>query len=80
MTRTSVHLPKPLKSRLARQAREMGVTVDRLIRLSLEQSLSRPVVAAEGTLLDLDVFKGDGPKDVSANVDDYLYGAQRAVH
>ena len=80
MTRATVLLPKPLKSRIARQASENGMTVGEFIRHCIEQSLACEPIEKGRSFFDLEVFKGPGPSDVSARVDDYLYGAKHDLH
>jgi hypothetical protein len=80
MTRTSIMLPNPLKSRVARRAKGLGMTVEQFIRHSLEQSAPSQPRRPRKAVLKLDIYKGPGPSDVSQNVDEYLYGAKRDFH
>jgi len=79
MTRTTIMLPTELKTRAARRAKEMGVSLGELIRESLEVSLSnsRSHGAQDPLLGDTAVFEGRVPSDLAANHDDYLYGEKR---
>jgi hypothetical protein len=80
MTRMTVELPTPLKSRISRAARQRRMTVGQFVRQSLENAVAAPARSNKGTMFDLEVFKGKAPADVSANVDAYLYGAKRDLH
>ena len=80
MTRATIQLPNPLKSRIAREARENGMTMGAFIRRCIEQSLSPQPAPKSRSFFDLEVFTGSAPSDVSANVDEYLYGAKRDLH
>ena len=80
MTRMTVELPDPLKSRITRAARQKRITVGQFVRETLEHALASPARSTKGTMFDLEVYKGRAPTDVSANVDAYLYGAKRDLH
>jgi hypothetical protein len=80
MTRMTVVLPDPLKSRVTRAARRSGMSVTEFVRKSLENAVASPASSVKGTMFDPEVFKGPGSADVSANVDAYLYGAKRDLH
>ncbi len=80
MTRATVQLPSPLKSRIVHEARENGMTVGEFIRHCIEQSLSSAPAPKRRSFFDLEIFTGSAPSDVSANVDEYLYGAKRDLH
>jgi hypothetical protein len=69
MTRMTVELPNPLKSRITRAARQKRMTVGQVVRQTLENALASPARSAKGTMFDLEVYKGRVPADVSANVD-----------
>ena len=76
MTRTTIMLPTELKTRAARRAKQMGVSLGELVRESLEVALSgnRPRGSSDPLFDDTAVFEGAGPRDLAANHDDYLYG------
>ncbi len=69
-------LPRELRSRAARRARETGVSMGQFVRQSIERAL-QPASVKKGRFLDLPVYEGPGPSDVSSRVDDYLYGERR---
>ena len=76
MHRTTVMLPDDLKNHAARRARELGVSLGELIRLSLGDLLSRDREAAEEDPLYADdaIFEGGAPTDLAGAHDHYLYG------
>ena len=75
MQRTTIMLPPELKSRALKKAREMGISFAELVREALESRLrvhrnhqpSDPLFADDAT------FKDEGPDDIGARHDDYLY-------
>ncbi len=77
MQRTTIMLPPVLKTRAAQRARKMGLSMGQFIRHSMEQALEGEARPAEGTIFEPDVYAGPCPSDVSANVDEYLYGKKR---
>ena len=76
MHRTTIMLPRNLKERAAREARERGVSLGELIRESLSAFLRRdPEATTEDPLIaDCAVFDGPVPADTSEDHDDQLYG------
>jgi hypothetical protein len=62
---------------MAHQAGKMGLSMGQFIRHSVEQALTGTDQTSVGTLFDLGVYRGPGPKDVSAHVDEYLYGEKK---
>lgn len=69
--KTSIYLEPSLDRELTRAAAERGITKAELIRRTLTQAIAtkRPRIRAIGV--------GEGPGDVSANVDRYLEGFGR---
>ena len=84
--RNTVALPAPLFEAAARAAREHGVDVDEWVTRCVRTSLAAPAAPPPGTppadgpdepdplWTDTDVFEDDGPTDMAARHDDYLYG------
>ena len=74
MEPTKVTLPAELKARAETLAREKGVSLDELIRQSLQDKVgSVPSVEQDPFFDDHETFSGDVPSDLSANHDKYLY-------
>jgi hypothetical protein len=72
MDRTTVMLPHRLKEAAHRLARERGSSLGELIR----EALGAHVAAAAETdpfWADRAVWQGDGPRDLAAEHDRYLY-------
>ena len=78
MFRTTIMLPEDLRAKAYRQARRMGVSLGKLIRLSIEQMLKQaPPPSAGDTLYeDQAVYGGACPRDLSSNHDEHLYGEE----
>lgn len=76
MTRTTIMLPTELKTRAARRAKQMGVSLGELIRESLEAALSGSQDRDRSDPLfdDTAVFGGAARRDLAANHDEHLYG------
>jgi len=76
MHRTTIMLPDELKSLAEAQAQRMGCSLGQLIRDALDRELRQsPEDGARDSLFgDLETFDKPGPKDVSVNHDEYLYG------
>lgn len=75
MKRTTIMLPRDLKARAERQARQEGLSLGELIRRSLARSLSRPSSVAEDPVFyDDATYAGEVPEGYVADHDDYLYG------
>jgi hypothetical protein len=69
-------LPGSLKMRAVRRARELGISLGELIRLSLDQALStadRQDTKQDPFFADTATFEGEVPPDTAARHDDYLY-------
>ena len=75
MKRTTIMLPPDLKSEAIRRARNKGMSMGELIRISLEEHIRRPSGGlSEDTLLsDEAVYAGRAPRDLSMDHDEYLY-------
>ena len=77
MKRTTIMLPDDLKMRALKRADIMGLSLGGLIRESLEKTLQTPDVDQaddDPFFADNVVFKGNTPKGLALNHDDYLYG------
>jgi hypothetical protein len=74
MKRTTIMLPRSLKSQVEAQARRHGLSLGGYIRQSLERSLKQENGAnSRDPLFDDDfVVEDDGPKDLAENHDKYL--------
>ena len=68
-----ISIPDDLRQKIEQLAEARGITVDELVRKTLEQQVSTS--RSDDTLFqDTAVFRGDAPTDGAANHDDYLYG------
>ncbi|HEX6898494.1 MAG TPA: hypothetical protein VF789_02230 [Thermoanaerobaculia bacterium] len=78
MTSTRIHLPEKLMELAESSAESMGISLDELVRESLELRLSRIGVSWENDpfLSDREVYDGPTPPDLVENLDDYLYGSK----
>lgn len=76
MHRTTIMLPAGLKNRAQLFATKKGVSVGELIRESLEETLyqAKRKQKSDSFFDDAHFFQGDIPKDLSAKLDEYLYG------
>jgi len=76
MRRTTVMLPDDLKDRAMRQAGSLGISLGEFIRDALVLSLERPeeALGRDPLLADWAVSDADGPSDMAADHDRYLYG------
>ena len=75
MHRTTIMLPRDLKVRAERRAREEGVSLGEFVRRSVARSLGRPEEIAEDPLFaDQQVYDGETPATYAADHDDHLYG------
>ena len=68
----SISIPTDLRRKLEAIALDRGISVEDLVRTTLED-LSSPKLN-DPLFRDSSVFKGDVPVDGAANHDDYLYG------
>jgi len=77
MLRTQVYLPEELDRELKLLAKKENKAVAKLIRELLHDGLvkrKRRKKNAGDTLLEIAKLVGKGPKDLSSNLFDYLYG------
>lgn len=77
MLRTQVYLPEELDQDLKLLAKKEEKAVAELIRELLREGLARKKRKrknAGDTLLDIAKLAGKGPRDLSTNLFDYLYG------
>lgn len=80
MYRTTVMLPEELKTQAFTLAREMGVSLGELIRESLRNTVRAKKGVRDSLISDRAVSYRKGPKDIAANHDDYLAGADDDIH
>jgi predicted transcriptional regulator len=74
MKRTTIMLPEELRLRAQQLARASNQSLADLIRKSLEKTLAeKRHLAKDSFFADKVTWKGSAPKDLSANVDKYLY-------
>lgn len=74
MRRTTIMLPEDLHNRAIRRARQRGVSLGELIRISLDAAV--PTVSygsGSDPLFEDVVFDGAAPSDTAKNHDKYLY-------
>jgi hypothetical protein len=77
MKRTMIMLPDRLKSRAEKLARQEGVSLAELIRVTVEERVAKSNGHKRDPLFaDNCTYEDDLPGDVSANLDKYL-GAMR---
>lgn len=78
MQRTTIMLPRQLKQRLQKRATAAHKSVGEILRLAAEEYLDRQSVSWDNDPLSGSgfVIRDRGPRDVSANVDKYLYGGK----
>jgi len=76
MRRTTVMIPEDLKTRAAKQANSMGLSLGGLIRESLERVLKSDFAGTldDPFLADNTVYEGETVIDLAKNHDLYLYG------
>ena len=81
--RTTVVLPSRLKEKATARAREQRISFGEFVRRAVEKQLTIPAnrkskgKAGDPYLDKLVVFEDDGPPDLSARIDDVLYGDHR---
>lgn len=75
MDRTTIVLPPELKFQAQRLAHENHVSLAELIRSALKVQIEKFSKSKKTDLFleDRNFFKGQAPKDLSENHDDYLY-------
>ena len=77
MVRKQLYLPEDLARHLAVAAKQQRKPEAQILRELIAAGLKRQPVAAESTgqaLMRLARIGGKGPADLSARIDDYLYG------
>jgi Arc/MetJ family transcription regulator len=83
MNRTTIVLPEDVKAQAMKRARAQGISFGELIREALARLLREPGGEDEGrrkrrqaieAMLRFGRRANPGPKDLSSNLDDYLYG------
>lgn len=76
MHRTTILLEDRLKDAANVRARQMGISLGELIRLSLKSILGQTEKKGivDALFVDRAVFSGEVPLDLAAHHDDYLYG------
>ena len=84
MLKTYLYIPDNLKEKIERTAETQNKSKAEVIRQALEKGISSVVqqgtVSAQSLLRIAEVGeknKPHGPKDLSANLDDYLWGTKR---
>jgi predicted transcriptional regulator len=79
MKRTTIMLPDELLFRAQQQARISNSSMAELIRKSLEKTLNEEQKKwkEDSFFADKAVWKGRAPKDLSTNIDKYLYDDDR---
>jgi hypothetical protein len=85
MNRTTIVLPEDIKAQAMKRARARGISFAELIREALARLLSEPDgedtarrerrEAIEG-MLNFARHARPGPRDLSENLDDYVYGGK----
>ncbi len=74
MKRTTIMLPDELHRRATRRARERGVSLGELIRVSLDATVQAVSYDSDADpLFENAVFDGPAPADLSRNHDRHLY-------
>jgi hypothetical protein len=75
MQRTTILLPRELKTRAEAHARQAGTSLGGLIRQSLEAALRR-APAHDPLFSDSEPYRGQAPRDLSVEHDEHLYGGR----
>ena len=75
MIRTQVYLPKPLYDNISAVAKKEQKAAAQIIRDLLEEGIIKKVKGANAgkALLKLSKIGARGPRDLSTNLDKYLY-------
>lgn len=76
MERTTVMLPEDLKTKAAKRAGNLGISLGQFIRQSLETALNSSKVqklSEDPLFTDNTVFKGKAPRDLAKRHDKYIY-------
>lgn len=76
MIRTQVYLPKPLYDNISSVAKKEQKAAAQIIRELLEEGVTKKSRGANAgkALLNLSKLGMRGPKDLSTNLDQYMYG------
>ncbi len=78
MKRTQIYLPQDLYAQLKAMARQDATSVSEVVRKTLKDKVKEKKHSGVNTLLSLaeigKKWKIKAPKDLSANLDYYLYG------
>lgn len=72
MKRTTIMLPEELHRRAAARAKQLGISLGELIRVSLDTALPGATYGEDPLFKDF-IFDGPAPRDLSAEHDKYLY-------
>jgi hypothetical protein len=87
MNRTTIVLPEKVKAQAMKQARARGISFGELMREALgrelrgaggEDAARRRRRGAIEAMLRFGQHARPGPRDLSARLDDYLYGSKKA--
>ena len=75
MDRTTIVLPPTLKFQAQKLARQKHISLAELIRDALRAQIEKfsQIKKFDSFFEDQNFFKGQAPKDLSVNHDDYLY-------
>ncbi len=77
MIRTQIYLPEAIHKKLTLLRTKYKRSVAQIVREALERHLREESIDQENDILKLaEIGISGGPKDLSARVDDYLYGTQ----
>lgn len=80
MIRTQIYLPENIHRRLKQLAKQRNLAMAHIVRDILEQELQKkePDDGGISVLRDVANIKATkGPKDLSTNIDHYLYGSPK---
>jgi hypothetical protein len=69
---TSISLPSELEDELEREAAARGMSLSEFVRASLQWVIAHKI-SNDPLFADQAVYRDDGPDDLAANHDDYLY-------
>ena len=72
MKRTTIMLPEALRRRAASRAKQRGISLGELIRVSLDTAVPAASYDEDPLFEDV-IFDGPAPRDLSAKHDRYLY-------
>lgn len=74
MIRTQIYLPEDLKQDLEFLAQKEKKTVAEIVRRALKREMASKKEATVDIFAKIASYAGKGPKDLSTNLFDYLYG------